>query len=151
MVWVKRATRWWNSTVPILASGLLLACNAGLSGDPAGKICTLVGCVGGISIDISGISLAGGYEVSLLLPTGERITQVCNGNPETGFERSCHETGAFFALPPDVPPPDQVKVEVTVAGETYSEGFAPVYERYQPNGEDCPPICYSAKLVIQVG
>ena len=150
MGWVKRVTRWWSSLSFLLMFGLVAACGTNLPGEPAGQVCTLMGCHGGLSIEITGISLTSGYEVNLILPSGEKITQVCGESTVNSFEKSCHESGAFFALPSDEAPPETVKIEIIVDGEKYGQEFSPVYEKFQPNGEDCPPICYNSTLAFQV-
>lgn len=121
-----------------------------MSGEPEGRFCTLVGCHGGLSVEIAGISSGDEYEVNLILPSGETIAQVCAESPENSFEKSCHEAGAFFALSQDAAPPETVKIVVILDGETYEQEFSPVYEKFQPNGEDCPPVCYNSTLVFQV-
>lgn len=149
MVWVKRVTRWWNNLFFVLAAVLLPACKPDL-GVPLGKICTLAGCVGGISIDITGISLTNGYKVNLIFPNGEMMAMVCDESSEDGFEKSCHGSGAFFALPSDVEPPVTVTVEIIANGVTHRQEFVPAYEIFHPNGEDCPPVCYNSTLAFQV-
>jgi hypothetical protein len=149
MDWVKRATRWWSSLFFLLTFVLVTACGTNMPDEPLGQICTLVGCNGGLSVEITGVSLADGYEVNLILPSGEKINQVCGETPVNSFEKSCHESGAFFSLPADGAPPETVKIEVIVDGEIYEQEFSPVYEKFQPNGEGCPPICYNSTLVFQ--
>lgn len=112
-------------------------------------MCTLVGCSGGLSIDIDNLPAGAKYQVSLMLPSGDTITQVCDENPEISFEKSCTETGVFLALPVDTAPPDSVTIEVTLNGQTYTKDFTPTYEKFQPNGENCPPICYNADILFQ--
>ena len=147
MVWVRLAIRWWSRGLLLVAgSFLLISCGTVA---PA-QVCTLVGCNGGISIDIAGLPQNTNYEVSLILPSGERITQVCDEAPEVSFKRSCTESGAFIALAPDDLPPDTVTIEVVMDGKTYTHEFKPDYEKYQPNGEDCPPICYNATINFQL-
>ena len=148
----KQATRWWSKRslwlVPLLVVCifLLTACASVL---PA-KMCTLVGCSGGLSIDIKDLPSGADYQVSVTLPSGETITQVCGDTPENSFEKSCNTSGVFIALQPDVSPPESVKIEVVMNGRTYSQEFTPEYEKFQPNGEDCSPICYSADIVFGI-
>lgn len=149
MVWVKRVTRWWSSPLLLLASAVIIACGA-VPEFPSGKICTLAGCSGGISVEITGYSLDQPYVVSLILPSGERINQVCDGSPKNDFEKSCTETGAYFALPAEFTPPETVTIEISINGKIHKQEYSPDYEKFQPNGEDCPPVCYNAALVFQM-
>ncbi len=149
MVWVRQVTRWWNRLFLVFTAAMILACGSFRMG-PELINCTLIGCSGGLTIEITGVSLAVGYEVTLTLPSGEKITQVCDESPRNDFEKSCTDAGVFFALPVDIDPPETVEVEVVVNGESHTQEFSPTYEKFQPNGEDCPPVCYNAGLDFQI-
>ena len=152
MVSAKQATPWWSKRF-ILAISSLFACAFLLTSCDSvlpQKMCTLVGCSGGLSIDIADLPSGVEYQVSLILPSGDMITQVCDANPEASFEKSCSEKGVFIALPTDVDPPESITIEVFVDGQTYTKDFTPIYEEFQPNGEGCPPICYNAVVLFQI-
>ena len=152
MVSAKQATPWWSKRF-IWAISSLFACAFLLTScDPVlpQKMCTLVGCIGGVSIDIADLPSGAEYQVNLILPSGEMITQVCDANPEASLEKSCNENGVFIALPTDVDPPESITIEVVVDGQTYTKDFTPIYEEFQPNGEGCPPICYNADVLFQI-
>lgn len=114
-------------------------------------MCTLIGYAGGVTIEFSQVPASGNYEVELSLPSGETMTLICGEETnQIPFEMTCSENGAFFALPNDTPPPDRINITVTTDGGTYSREFSPEYEKFQPNGEDCPPICYNAAVQFQL-
>lgn len=116
------------------------------------QVCTLVGCGGGINIELAELPVDVSYQVTLSLPSGESETLSCGGVQDNSnpFEKSCSSNGAFFSLDPDVSAPDQITVTVLVAEKQTSQVFRPVYEKNQPNGEDCPPICYSATVKMSI-
>lgn len=114
-------------------------------------MCTLIGCAGGVTIEFPQLPPGGNYEVQLSLPSGETKTLRCGEETnQVAFEMVCSENEVFFALPNDFPPPDTIMVTVTLAGEKVSREFSPEYEKFQPNGEDCPPICYNATIQFQL-
>lgn len=149
MVSAKRAMRWWSSFLPVVFSIVFVSCSSVPATAPV-ITCTLIGCLGGITVNISGLPPGSDYEVTLILPSGEKTNLQCGDSPEVNpFENSCAESGAFFTLPSDVEPPGEITIEVIVGGVSTSQGFTPVYEKSQPNGEDCPPVCYNATVNFQ--
>jgi hypothetical protein len=117
------------------------------------QMCTLVGCIGGIDIKVIGLPESIPFEVSLKFPSGETQTVKCGGETDESipFETSCPPDGAFFSLPPDVKPPQEITATVTTSDGQWTETVQPEYEKFQPNGDDCPPICYTADIVIWIG
>jgi hypothetical protein len=158
MAWENPAMNWWsrNKKILILVSiGLLLLTGvvivvAVLAGPVIG--CTLVGCVGGLDITLTGLSTSN-YQISLTFPSGETKTLNCGSNvadESVAFEKSCSSDGAFFRLDPDTAPPKKVTVTVVVDGKAFSQDFSPKYEKFQPNGKNCPPTCYNATIEMKI-
>ena len=116
------------------------------------KMCTLVGCIGGIEVEIHGLPESTPYEVSLAFPSGETQTLKCSGETDESipFEKTCSSKGAFFSLPSDSEPPEVVAVTIVTSTGHWTETIFPEYEKFQPNGEDCPPICFNADIVIDI-
>lgn len=142
MNWLRKINI-WVILLFINGSLLLIACS---SLNPP-KICTLIGCLGGISIDIPDLQAGAEYQVRLLTPSGNVETVTCgNGNESVPFDTSCTASGAFFALEADIAPPETITIEVIIDGVTYSREFQPEYEKSQPNGAGCSPVCYSASI-----
>jgi hypothetical protein len=149
MVSAKQAIRWWNSLLFLVVSFLLISCSQTLP--EQGTMCTLIGCAGGVTIEFPQLPPGESYEVQLSLPSGETKTLRCGeGTNQIPFEMVCTENEVFFALPNDAPPPEQISITVTADGETFSREFSPVFEKFQPNGEDCPPVCYNATVQFQL-
>lgn len=153
---------WWNKnrktlllaiTIPLFLAAVIAISVAMLRPTEFAQICTLVGCGGGIEVEFSGMPAATPYQVILSFPAGEPRTLSCgtgvedNSNP---FEKSCLFNGAFFNLEPDSLPPEEVTVTVIVDGRQVSQVFYPDYKKFQPNGENCAPICYSATVRMNI-
>jgi hypothetical protein len=152
---------WWNRNKKgflIVSGGLLaliviafafLMISGPLVGD---RMCTLVGCVGGLEIELLGLPDATPYEISIVFPSGETQTLTCGTENDQSevFVKKCSPNGAFFSLTPDAEPPQEITVTVTIAGSQTSETFRPVYEKFQPNGENCSPTCYSATIFMNI-
>lgn len=115
--------------------------------------CTLIGCGGGIEVELVDLPANTPYQVILSFASGETKALSCDPDLEdkpSSFEKSCFSNGAFFSLEQDALPPDEVTVTIIVGGDRVSQVFNPVYKKTQPNGEDCPPICYSATVKINI-
>jgi len=152
---------WWNRNkkvvLIVLGGGFALAVIAlvflMVSGPIIGdRMCTLVGCVGGLEIELIGLPEATPFEISVAFPSGETQTLACGteNDQSEAFVKSCSPKGMFLSLTPDVEPPKEITVTVTVNGKQTSEVFRPEYNKLQPNGEDCPPTCYSAKITLNI-
>jgi hypothetical protein len=118
-----------------------------------GQICTLVGCGGGINVELSGLPASTPYQVILSFPSGETSAISCDPGAEdnpNSFEKSCSSNGAYFSLEPDTLPPDEVTVKVVVGENQVLQVFHPVYEKLQPNGVNCAPTCYNAVVKMSV-
>jgi hypothetical protein len=148
---------WWSKKKKVLilvSIGLLLLAGvaivvAALAGPIVG--CTLVGCVGGLDISLTGLPAAT-YQIGVIFPSGKTQTLTCYPGIDNSFslDTSCLSDGAFFSLDPDIAPPKKVTVTVVVDGKTFSQEFSPDYEKLQPNGKNCPPTCYSASIEMKI-
>ena len=116
------------------------------------NMCTLVGCIGGIEVEVVGLPESTPFEVSLAFPSGETQTLKCGGETDESvpFENVCSLNGAFFGLPSDVEPPEVIAVTVTTSAGQWKETIFPEYEEFLPNGEGCLPTCYNADIVINI-
>lgn len=150
---------WWTKNkkfILLIFTGLLLLAGATvvlltMFGPVVG--CTLIGCRGGIQVDLEGLPAATPYQVILSSPSGEISTISCvpgaEDNPNS-FEKSCLTNGAYFSLEPDLLPSDKVTVTVIVGESRVSQDFRPVYKKFQPNGKNCAPVCYSATIRMNI-
>ncbi len=115
--------------------------------------CSLVGCRGGIQVELEGLPAAIPYQVLLSSPSDEIGTISCDPGAEdnpNSFEKSCLANGAYFSLEPDVLPSDEVTVTVLVGESRVSQDFHPAYKKFQPNGMNCDPVCYSATIRMKI-
>jgi hypothetical protein len=152
---------WWNRIkkiwLPILVSILFLIGISlfvlGFAGPKTGNtFCTMVGCLGGIGVVLEGLPDSTLYELEIQNLHGRKQTLTCEiGKDEDQiFGNSCVPTGAMFRLNEDEVPPKEITVTVTINGKKFSNVFHPSYEKNQPNGEPCPPVCYSSTIVMLV-
>jgi hypothetical protein len=114
--------------------------------------CTLVGCVGGLDINLTGLPTSN-YQISLTFPSGETKTLNCGPNvadESVAFVKNCSPDGVFFSLDQDTVPPKEITVTVVVDGEIFSQEFFPEYAKLQPNGKNCSPTCYSATIEMKI-
>jgi hypothetical protein len=130
---------------------------------PAARACTEIGCVDGLRIAL---------EPSARWPAGEyRFDFVVDGRPASCTGKlplpACEQGGALTctgvpvqigesgcALPASehgfsdvglTSSPARVKITISRDGQPIAEReLSPVYQRSQPNGPDCPPVCNSA-------
>jgi hypothetical protein len=157
----KQVTSWWNKNkkaILLSLGGLFLLAILAivflmLSGPLIpGTFCTLVGCVGGLNVEVIGLPDATPFETSITYPSGETQILFCPGETDESipFEKVCSEKGVFFALPPDVNPPPKITVTITTSAGKWTEVFQPDYQKFQPNGPGCEPTCYNATIVMNI-
>ena len=144
---------WWSkNTKLVIASAIILmvAFGAFIAYKIRGPLfCTLVGCSGGLHVEVTNLPASSPFQISITLPFGKTRTLLCdpnNADQVDSFEQSCSPSGAYFQLPTNVKPPKRVTVAVTADGKTVTQIFTPTYEKFQPNGAGCEPTCYSASL-----
>lgn len=71
----------------------------------------------------------------------------CDGDPPCAIGSDCHADFGFASVPQFVAlaiegAPELFEITVLRDGDVVLEdGFAPQYEDFHPNGEDCPPTC----------
>jgi len=152
---------WWNRSkkiwLPILG-GILFLIGISLfmlrfAGPKIGNtFCTMMGCLGGVGVVLEGIPDSTLYELEIQNLHGKKQTLTCTiGKDEYPiFGNSCVPTGAIFTLNEDEVPPNEIAVTVTINGKKTSKVFHPNYEKNRPNGKPCPPICYSATIVMVI-
>jgi len=153
---------WWNKTkkiwLAILGVGLLLIGISWMVFRPArpigaAKMCTLLGCLSTIEVDVKGLPDSTSYEVEIQNLQDQNQTLTCVTGQEKPYfleAHTCIAAGAIFVFDPDDVPPEEITVTVTADGKTVSQEFRPTYKKFQPNGEDCPPVCYSSTIVMDV-
>lgn len=128
--------------VPVL---LLAGC------DPVGLMCTEIGCQSSAVLTVTG----GGAPLLVFSGTvtvGDTTYDVaCDGSDSTGSspEVFCGGDGTVAVPAPDGGADLTWSLSGSPgAGASYSgDGAAsPEWTSYQPNGEDCPPTCWSAEV-----
>lgn len=150
---------WWNKNkklgISILAGLLIFAAGIVFVPIVVGPFagCTFVGCRGGIDIELTGLPASSPYQIDFILPSGETQSITCDANtrkgPDTLGGSGCKVNGAFFGLQQDSGP-KEITVTVIISGNEVSQVFRPKYEKFQPNGWNCPPICYSATIKMNL-
>jgi hypothetical protein len=113
------------------------ACSQASSQPP--QICTRIGCESGLRVELSGAP-AGPFRVEAQA-AGEAAPRVF----ECRTGERCES--AFFA---DFTP-EEATIRVVADGRTTARNVRPRYERVQPNGPDCPPICWQGRVRVELG
>lgn len=159
----------------LLASSLLLcACSKDQGGpgspDGGGKMCTEIGCVSGLRIDLqkAGAWQPGAYVFTFELDgspvrcSGALPLKACDAGPSLTCDGEGRvqigESGC--ALPPDqhgfsdiqlLGSPAKVRVAIARDGqELHSAELAPTYTESRPNGPGCEPVCRGASAQVAV-
>ena len=125
----------------VISGGVLLA--LALAGcdiiDP--KDCSVRGCFSGVQVEFAeppGQS----YTVELLVERGGALVSIAARDCTQGA--LCRDFVVFESAPLE----GSVRVRVTTAAGTATSAPQPLaYERSQPNGPDCPPVCYLATVL----
>lgn len=144
-----RSTRW-------LAIGLMVALLP-TSGCVGGQRCTLIGCESGVNFDLDD-PLEPGQEFRASACVGD----ICREASGTVPERGCTTESDLVVCTPQSGGTDihlrlpdgtydktyDVRFELTSgSGETLAEADVPVdFQRSQPNGPDCDPVCWTASV-----
>jgi hypothetical protein len=164
MGWVKPATVWWNrikkNWLLVLGSLILLflvfVFVMMLTRPRIGNtFCTMAGCLGSFGIVVEGLPNGTVYDLDIQYLRGHEQNLTCEiGKSESQASplvNGCVPDGALFTLDMDERPPEEVTVTVTIDGKKVSKVFYPTYDhQWRPNGEDCPPVCYSSTIVMDV-
>jgi len=121
--------------IPI-ALALTAACPNSSSQPP--QVCTKIGCESGLQVELGGAPV-GPFRVE---------AQAAGGGAARVFECPAGQRCeiAFFA---DFTPAEAT-VRVITGGRTTERTVRPTYERVQPNGPGCPPICRQGRVRVEV-
>jgi hypothetical protein len=112
---------------------LLVALLAGCS-SVAERACTKIGCDDGIVVSIS--EARSDFALQIIEADGTVHERVC------AAAATCDQ---FFF---DGIRSETVIVRLVSGEQTIEREFEPAYERAQPNGPDCPPVCYQAQITF---
>lgn len=122
----------------LFGAGLIAAALLAASCSPVGpRACTQIGCESGLTVELQGTPDAP-FTVSATADDGDTESITCT------------ETEACRLFFQDFTP-DRVTITYEAAGRTVQQSFTPQYTRSRPNGEDCPPECMNATVVLDVG
>ena len=112
--------------------------------------CSVYGCIGGVTIELDGLPDATPYEIVFAFPSGETKVLKCSGREDDPqpYPEICCSQSAFISLP-DGEPPKEIIVTIKTINGQWIEAFQPDYKGSNPNGEDCPVMCYSATIVFE--
>lgn len=100
--------------------------------------CTRIGCLDGLTVQFTGGAVPAGATVRALVGDVILATAQC---PPAG---AC--SGVFL---PDVTAA-QVTVEVLGGAAPLRWTLSPAYERLQPNGPRCGPVCRQARVELRI-
>ena len=111
------------------------------------KVCTEMGCVGGLTLVFKTEDGAPILDASgLITINGVEHPFDCAADPNFQQEITCVDNTIFFATE------EAENVEIEVTNGDFSMGWedivTPEYEEVFPNGEDCPAECKSATIEI---
>lgn len=123
--------------IVLVVAAVAAACSNSSSQPP--QVCTQIGCESGLQVELSGAP-AGPFRVE---------AQAAGDGAPRVFE--CPAGGrcesAFFA---DFTP-EEATIRVIAGGRTTARTVRPTYERVQPNGPGCPPVCRQGRVRVEVG
>ena len=121
-----------------LVAALALAfSNCSFLNDPT--VCTMAGCETGLWLEFSSMPV-GAYRIEVGVRSGA-------GQP--AYIQECGAQCSAVAWFPGFVT-DHGYVRITTPTATIERDIRPVYTRRQPNGDDCPPICNVAEVVVQL-
>jgi hypothetical protein len=111
--------------------------------------CSIYGCIGGVTVELDGLLDAAPYEVVFTYPSGETKVLSCSGieGDSQHYPEICRSQSAFISLPAGEPPKEIIATIKTNNGQ-WIKAFQPDYRGSNPNGDDCPVMCYSATIVF---
>ena len=147
---MKNADAKFRAGIPLMLISLLLAgCSllSGLRQDPVA--CTLMGCLSTLDVNMYGLP-ADAFTFHITLPDETEFTQECaNGEPSefAGSGEIRCRTGGVTVVGIS---PDEAIVTISWEGGVMESEIFPVYEQFQPNGPDCPPICLTGSAAVTV-
>jgi hypothetical protein len=122
-----------STVIPTL---LMLPLLAGCEGLFGARDCTLIGCMNGLSIELTDIP-PGPLKLEVVLPGGETQIMTC----------AQHTCPPYFFVP-DVRP-DEVTLRVITDAGIRTETMRPQWSRTQPNGRGCDPVCWEGSVTMR--
>lgn len=145
----------------LLLVGALLVAGCGQLGLGREQVCTAIGCVNGVTVSVGGVGLDadGGRIIAELCFDGAcertRYTQQPNGasrgsNPSLDIIVQRGRVDVMLLLPEGDYDEQQVHdVSLTLrvpGGDPIQVEGEVILERSQPNGPNCAPTCWSARI-----
>ena len=98
--------------------------------------CTLIGCTGGLVVEVTGAPGQTPVMVVVTAPDGSTRSATCSS-----------ATGTCPVSFPDFTPAS-VTVRVSTGTRTTEETRQPMYDVTRPNGPACPPECRNARVTV---
>jgi hypothetical protein len=145
-----------NQRLVIVAGLLLVGCQ--LMQEPE-VACTAIGCDSQVVFELDDGQLVPGfaYEIEACLDDGCETATVelrehgaAIGGANGGLTVSAEEDVVALILPDaDYPGVHTARLRVRpVGGEAFEAAVETMLERSQPNGPDCPPVCWQATVEV---
>jgi hypothetical protein len=106
------------------------------------RMCTLIGCVDGLTVHFTGAQPAS-YTLEARAAGHEPVTVSCSSDQAT---TQCRLDETFLA---DFTP-EEVTLHITWDGGEVERTVRPVYTESRPNGPDCPPVCRQGQVAIDL-
>jgi hypothetical protein len=131
-----------------LSLGVFLGgCRAPLGGSgapetPTVRACTEIGCSDGLIFDLIG-DVPAEFDFLLMTPAGADIAAQCPAGGELVRCQGDQVVVDGFA-------PEELTVRITWEAGDFVKTFTPAYEKVQPNGPGCPPVCQQATVAIDL-
>lgn len=114
--------------------------------------CTEIGCSSGLTVRLVG-NVPDAFTIAAQRPGQPPIVAICPEgritvpDREAGASAICQPDGVFF----DNFTPEEVEIVVRVGqSNNVSRLVKPTYEKVQPNGPGCPPVCEQAVVEIEL-
>jgi hypothetical protein len=122
----------------LLLAGLISSgCEETGIGD--GQVCTQIGCDDGVTVQLSDER-----------PDSVSLTLYLNSETEAFSSIECADAGNMCAIRTDGFTPETITVVLEWDGEEFRQTYTPQYQRFQPNGPNCPPVCKISNVVIDL-
>lgn len=113
--------------------------------------CTEIGCSSGLIVRLTG-DVPETFTIAAQRPGQPPIVAICPEERitvperEAGATAMCQPDGVFFIGFT----PEEVEVVVRIEQQSLTERVRPTYEKVQPNGPGCPPVCEQAVVEITI-
>jgi hypothetical protein len=107
-----------------------------------------MGCLDSLTVTLEG-EVPADYTLQLTSADGPPLVVSCtsaeNAEPPAGQSARCEGSSVTFGVAPA-----HVNVRLTWEGGALEKDLTPVYESFQPNGPDCPPVCRAGSVTIVI-